>query len=213
VFDLEEDEEPEPPVETKGQRVMRLLRALPPWLPYPLFGAAVLATLILWSHPWAKPDLAVHPPPAAAASNAAPASASAAASDPSQPAPSEATALVDARSVAASDAPTAADAAARALADDQAAAQETLEARLPENKGVQYKDVRTIVSNTDADGQPRIDFCGEVNSLNPMGTYIGFQRFISSPHDAKIEQGFAPGEFDQAWRQDCTGRQGPDVWK
>ncbi len=96
------------------------------------------------------------------------------------------------------------------LTANKEAAEEELKARLPEIDGVQYKDVKTNLSTTD--GEQKVDFCGEVNSLNPMGVYIGFQRFISSRFDARVEQGMSPGEFDQAWQARCSGTEGPKVW-
>jgi len=92
----------------------------------------------------------------------------------------------------------------------QVAAQEQVEAILPEIRGVQFRDVRTNLSTQN--GQTRVDFCGEVNTRDPMGAYVGFQKFISSAEDAKIELAMAPGAFAQAWGARCTGAAGPKVW-
>jgi len=90
-------------------------------------------------------------------------------------------------------------------------AEDQLKTRLPKTEGLLFRDVKTNLSS--ADGRTMVDFCGEVNVINPMGAYVGFQRFISSRLDATIEQGASPGDFNQAWRQRCTGAEGPKVWR
>ena len=92
----------------------------------------------------------------------------------------------------------------------QAAAQAQLEAAAPEIHGLLYRNVKTDLSGPMA--APQINFCGEVNSLSPAGLYVGFQRFVSSAADAKLETFMTPGDFDQTWRTRCNGRIGPKVW-
>jgi len=114
-------------------------------------------------------------------------------------------------------APSEEEAEAKAAADgtpdfaaEKAQAEEQLKARIPEIDGLRYRDVKTNV--TTADGQSMVDFCGEVNSLGPSGTYVGFQKFIASRQDARVELDAAPGEFTQAWDKRCQGTEGPKIW-
>jgi len=93
---------------------------------------------------------------------------------------------------------------------EKAAAEEELKSHLPETEGLTYRDVKTNL--TTVNGQSTVDFCGEVNSLDPSGAQIGFQKFIAARDDARTELGAAPGEFSQAWQKRCTGAEGPKVW-
>ncbi len=95
------------------------------------------------------------------------------------------------------------------LESQKAAAQGALEAYMPESRGLLYRDVLTVVS---ADTQS-VSFCGQVNSVNPTGAYIGYQRFISSANWAQVEDFSTPGDFSEAWRERCFGRQGPQIWR
>lgn len=142
---------------------------------------------------------------AASAQSAQPSSADPAANAPADPLPDVQVASAPDTSAADSSAPPPLD-----FESHRAAAEEELKARMPEIEGLQYRDVKTSIGA--ANGQPTVDFCGEVNSLNPMGVYVGFQKFISSRFDARIEQGTAPGEFAQAWAQRCNGTEGPKIW-
>jgi hypothetical protein len=92
-----------------------------------------------------------------------------------------------------------------------AAAQDMLKSHLPENRGLMFRDVRTILASQD--GQEAVTFCGQLNMQNPAGAYTGFQRFISSPADASVEQNMTPGDFAAAWSGRCAGREGPIVWR
>lgn len=92
----------------------------------------------------------------------------------------------------------------------QTASQLNLEALTPERNGLLYRDVRTVLSGPEA--SPDVNFCGEVNSLNPAGAYEGFQRFISSPVEARLEAFMTPGAFNQVWAARCSGRLGPKLW-
>ena len=97
------------------------------------------------------------------------------------------------------------------FAAELSGAQDALNARLPENRGLTFRGVQTFV--TTVGQQSAVQFCGEVNVLNPMGRYVGFQKFISSSGGAKIEQDMTPGDFGQAWRDNCQGAQGPAIWR
>ena len=101
--------------------------------------------------------------------------------------------------------------AAPSLETQRAAAELMLRDRLADTHGLVVRDVRTVSSV--ADGQPVTNFCGEVNVRNPAGAYTGFQRFVSSPASAVVEQDAAPGDFQDTWRQRCGGAQGPAIWR
>lgn len=46
--------------------------------------------------------------------------------------------------------------------------------------------------------------CGEVNSKNSFGGYVGFQRFISAGESASfLETDMKRGEMDKSWQQFC----------
>jgi hypothetical protein len=46
--------------------------------------------------------------------------------------------------------------------------------------------------------------CGEVNTKDAFGGYIGFQRYIAVARDLTLlAQDVAPEEFEQNWRQLC----------
>lgn len=45
--------------------------------------------------------------------------------------------------------------------------------------------------------------CGEVNSKNSFGGYVGFQRFVSFGTINVIESQMAPGEMDATWMKIC----------
>lgn len=50
------------------------------------------------------------------------------------------------------------------------------------------------------------DFCGEVNSKNSFGGYVGFQRFIAAGKDMVIlekDRTFSAEDFEKAWSQIC----------
>ncbi|MBV9510922.1 MAG: hypothetical protein JO303_11645 [Caulobacteraceae bacterium] len=97
------------------------------------------------------------------------------------------------------------------LEGQKAAAQSALAQQMSEPRGLLYRDVQTVVAT--ADGAQSVNFCGSVNSRNPKGDYIGYQRFISSADHAQVEQFMTPGEFAQAWRDRCSGDQGPQIWR
>jgi hypothetical protein len=97
------------------------------------------------------------------------------------------------------------------LEASRADAEEMLKARLPDPVGAQFRNVKTSLSSDN--GQTLVDFCGEVNIVNPTGAYVGFQRFVSSRRGATIEQSAAPGDFAQAWSRRCTGSAGPSIWR
>ncbi|QUD87284.1 hypothetical protein [Phenylobacterium montanum] len=90
-------------------------------------------------------------------------------------------------------------------------AEDRLKANLPESRGLTYRDVRTFIKGPVATN-PAV-FCGEFDSLNPAGARVGYQHFISSTENAKVETMMTPGEFNQAWRDQCAGPEGPKVWK
>ncbi|OZI21746.1 hypothetical protein CAL18_12545 [Bordetella genomosp. 7] len=49
-------------------------------------------------------------------------------------------------------------------------------------------------------------FCGEVNSKNAFGGYVGYQRFIAAGEKMVVferDPALAAGAFDGAWRQFC----------
>jgi len=97
------------------------------------------------------------------------------------------------------------------LESNRAAAVEMLRAQLPQTNGAQFRNVKTNLSSDN--GEMLIDFCGEVNVVNPTGAYVGFQRFVSSKRAAKIEEGAAPGDFEEVWQVHCTGAEGPRIWR
>ena len=45
--------------------------------------------------------------------------------------------------------------------------------------------------------------CGEVNSKNSFGGYIGYQRFVSGGSIQVLEEEMGEGEMDKTWRQVC----------
>lgn len=46
--------------------------------------------------------------------------------------------------------------------------------------------------------------CGEVNTKDAFGGYIGYQRYIAVARDLTLlAQDVAPEEFEQSWRQLC----------
>lgn len=48
--------------------------------------------------------------------------------------------------------------------------------------------------------------CGEVNSKNSLGGYVGFQRFIAGRSDFVVfenDRNLARGAFDEVWAQFC----------
>ncbi len=50
-------------------------------------------------------------------------------------------------------------------------------------------------------------FCGEVNSKNLLGGYVGFQRFIAADKAMVVmenDSALAPGAFADAWQQFCS---------
>lgn len=97
------------------------------------------------------------------------------------------------------------------LETQKAAAEAALAQQMSEPRGLVFRDVTTVVASSN--GVRSVNFCGDVNSRNPMGEYIGYQRFISSADHAQIEQFMTPGEFSQAWHDRCSGDQGPQIWK
>lgn len=202
---MTEDGGRRPRLDAYGRRPERRLPKILRWTRQLVFALFAMVGAIALGRTWVEPLIGPRAPLGGAGSSTA-------ATDGAQavtPTPVEATSVTQA---APDDEPATPASGPPPLdfASNKSAAEEELQARMPEIDGLQYKDVRTNVSVTD--GQPRVDFCGQVNSLNPMGVYIGFQRFISSRFDAKIEQGVAPGEFAQAWQQHCTGQEGPKVW-
>lgn len=49
-------------------------------------------------------------------------------------------------------------------------------------------------------------FCGEVNSKNSFGGYVGFRRFIAATQEMVVfekDGRLGPGEFEQAWSKLC----------
>ncbi len=49
-------------------------------------------------------------------------------------------------------------------------------------------------------------FCGEVNSKNSFGGYVGFKRFIAATKEMVVfekDGRMNPGEFEQAWTKLC----------
>jgi hypothetical protein len=90
------------------------------------------------------------------------------------------------------------------------AAQTQLMELMPEPHGLIFRDVETVI--TGSGSLQTVNFCGDVDSLNPKGAYIGFQRFISSADHAQIEQFMTPGDFSLAWRTQCSGLRGPKIW-
>lgn len=159
-----------------------------------LIGAAVAYT-------WLNPKTDAAAPPAGAGAQADPSAAATASSASDQPGSGAPAAAAQ----AASEAPP------PNFAAELSGAQDALQARLPENRGLTFRGVQTFVTTTGQ--QSAVQFCGEVNVLNPMGRYVGFQKFISSSAGAKIEQDMTPGDFGQAWRDNCQGAQGPAIWR
>ena len=50
-------------------------------------------------------------------------------------------------------------------------------------------------------------FCGEVNSKNSFGGYVGFKRFIAATKDMVVfekDGRLTPSEFEQAWARHCN---------
>lgn len=45
--------------------------------------------------------------------------------------------------------------------------------------------------------------CGEVNSKNSLGGYVGFQRFIAGGDLLFLETQMAAGEMDKSWKLIC----------
>lgn len=60
-----------------------------------------------------------------------------------------------------------------------AQAKRTISAEMVDPSSVQYRNVRTIRQTVD--GKPVTIVCGEVNSKNRMGGYVGFAKFAYEP--------------------------------
>jgi hypothetical protein len=90
------------------------------------------------------------------------------------------------------------------------AAQAQLRELMSDPHGLIFRDVEMVIAGSGS--LQSVNFCGDVNSVNPKGDYIGFQRFISSADQAQIEQFMTPGDFSLAWRARCSGPHGPKIW-
>jgi hypothetical protein len=98
-----------------------------------------------------------------------------------------------------------------ALEMKKTAAEAMLKEQISDPHGLIYHDVQTVLGRADSDGD--INFCGAVDSHGPMGDYLGYQRFISSPGGAVLERFKTPGEFEQIWHDRCSGTHGPRIWR
>jgi|GEM_PF-3565101 hypothetical protein len=148
-----------------------------------------------------SPSTAVAPP------------AQAAAAKPASPSPAPETDLSSA--VLAYTAPVqpqqAVDGDTPALEMKRTASEAMLKEQISDPHGLVYQDVRTVLTPPEVDDG--VNFCGNVNSLNPMGAYVGYQRFVSSADSAVLEHFKTPDEFEEIWRRRCSGAQGPRIWR
>jgi len=79
--------------------------------------------------------------------------------------------------------------------------QQAVRAKMRDPQSVRF---RNVVFHRGVGGVPMV--CGEVNGRNGFGAYSGFQPFIASDADFGpiTPTDMARGEFDKAWRQNCT---------
>jgi len=79
--------------------------------------------------------------------------------------------------------------------------QQAVRAKMRDPESVRF---RNVVFHRGVGGVPMV--CGEVNGRNGFGAYSGFQPFIASGADFGpiTPTDMARGEFDKAWRQNCT---------
>jgi len=80
--------------------------------------------------------------------------------------------------------------------------QESVLSKLKDPKSADFRAVYLLRS-----GDDRAAICGEVNSKNAFGGYVGFQRFVSSgaPEATFLEnEPHVSGSFQELWNRVCV---------
>lgn len=72
---------------------------------------------------------------------------------------------------------------------------------------VAKESVTAVLKDPDsAEFRNQRGFCGEVNSKNSFGGYVGFKRFIAPNKEMVVfekDDRMTPGDFEQAWSKFC----------
>lgn len=77
-------------------------------------------------------------------------------------------------------------------------AQDNMRAALKDPGSAQYRDVWQV--NVTSDAGTLFAFCGEVNSRNGLGGYVGFRRFVATPVVAASSE---QEGFDKLYKEVC----------